>query len=69
MRKNSLILVFVFFGVCYPTNSYTVFAQSGEQVDIPTLHLVALVPLGETAGLSPPDRREELLQQQNWQWT
>ena len=60
-RDKLLVLILVFFGVSYPRNSYTVFAQSEEQAEIPTLHLLALVPLGETAGLSPYDRGEELV--------
>ena len=59
--KLLLVHILVFFGVSYSRNSNTVFAQSGEQAEIPTLHLLALVPLGETEGLSPPDRGEELI--------
>ena len=61
LRDRLSVLIVVFLAVNYPRNSYTVFAQSEEQAEIPTLHLLALVPLGETAGLSPPDRGEELI--------
>ena len=61
LRDKLSVLILVFFGASYPRNSYTVFAQSGEQAEIATLHLVALVPLEETAGLSPPDRGKELI--------
>ena len=61
LRDRLSVLIVVFLAVNYPRNSYTVFAQSEEQAEIPTLHLLALVPLEETAGLSPPDRGEELI--------
>ena len=61
LREKLLVLILFFCGVSYPKSIYTVFAQSEEQAEIPTLHLLALVPLGETAGLSPPDRGKELI--------
>ena len=61
MRDKLSVLILVFFGASYPKSIYTVFAQSEEQAEIQTLHLLALVPLGETAGLSPSDRGEELI--------
>ena len=61
LREKLLVLILFFCGVSYPKSIYTVFAQSEEQAEIQTLHLLALVPLGETAGLSPPDRGEELI--------
>ena len=61
LRDKLIVLIIVFCGLSYPKNTYTVFAQSGEQAEIPTLHLLALVPLGETEGLSPPDRGKELI--------
>ena len=61
LREKLLVLILFFCGVSYPKSMYTVFAQSEEQAEIPTLHLLALVPLGETAGLPPPDRGEELI--------
>ena len=59
--KLLLVHILVLFGVSYSRNSNTVFAQSGEQAEIPTLHLLALVPLGETEGLSPPDRGGDVI--------
>ena len=62
MREKLLLVhILVFFGVGYSRNSNTVFAQYREQAEIPTLHLLALVPLGETKGLSPPDRGGDLI--------
>ena len=61
LREKLITLIIVFCGLSYPENGYTVFAQSGEQAEIPTLHLLALVPLGETEGLSPPDRGGDLI--------
>ena len=61
LREKLLVLILFFCGVSYPKSIYTVFAQSEEQAEIQTLHLLALVPLGGTAGLSSPDRGEELI--------
>ena len=63
LRDKLSVLILVFFGASYPRNSYTVFAQGKERAEIPTLHLLALVPLGETAELPPPphDRGNELI--------
>ena len=62
LRDRLSILILVILVVSYFRNG--VYAENGVQAEIPTLHLLALVPLRETAGLpsrSPYNRGEDMI--------
>ena len=49
-RRDSVVLVWLNIIIC-PRN--IVFAENGTRAEMPTLHLLALVPMTETTGLPP----------------